>query len=139
MAQKTVRVEIPDGSPDKLFKLVGDIIEKDGELGAASLIKDLETLAQAQMDLPVAEKAQEDGDKAAKEAQKQHNIAASMLGIAPGQTRQMKGTLLYFVTDARDALLRKCRGNEETLSEWGFNVVLGEAHSPTKAQTPPAK
>ena len=54
------------------------------------------------------------------------------LGIAPGQTSQTKGTLLFEVMRIRDLLLSRYRGKENELESWGFSVAVGTAKSPTK-------
>jgi hypothetical protein len=53
-------------------------------------------------------------------------------GTAKGQTVQTKGTL-YFTADViKRRLLTTYKGNEESLSNFGFDVVVGQAKNPTK-------
>jgi hypothetical protein len=58
--------------------------------------------------------------------------------LAMGKTKKQwsitKGTLLYYITSARDILLGKFRGEEQMLGDWGFEV---NTSSPTPPPPPP--
>jgi hypothetical protein len=56
------------------------------------------------------------------------------LGIAKGQNASTPDTVLNLVTYVRDQLLLVNEGNEEVLGEYGFNIVIGTARSPMRAQ-----
>lgn len=45
-----------------------------------------------------------------------------LLGIAKGQGRRTKGTLLFYITAIRQVLTGIHRGSEQTLGNWGFEV-----------------
>ncbi|HLG33344.1 MAG TPA: hypothetical protein VI757_00565 [Bacteroidia bacterium] len=57
-------------------------------------------------------------------------------GYAEGQTSETVGTLYYSYTGIRDRLLNVNAGVEENLSEWGFDVVLDEAHGAAPGEEP---
>jgi hypothetical protein len=54
------------------------------------------------------------------------------LGIGEGQTATTPDTALNVITYARKQLLVAHEGNEEKLGEYGFEVVIGTAKSPTR-------
>lgn len=69
-------------------------------------------------------------------AQKARQTRDQSLGTADGQTAYTKDTVLNLVTYARDLLLVESEGEEESLSGYGFNVVVGSAKNPTPAAKP---
>ena len=60
----------------------------------------------------------------------------TQLGIATGQTATTPDTALNLIVYARDILLTNNVGNEEVLTQYGFNVVIGQAAMPTKPVKP---
>ncbi len=58
--------------------------------------------------------------------------ANKALGVGKGQNNTTEGTALFHVIGIRDGLLKTFRNNEEKLSEYGFDVVVSLAKSPTK-------
>jgi hypothetical protein len=60
------------------------------------------------------------------------NEAKTLYGTAEGQTINTLGTLYNMVGTIRDILLITYKDNEEELSKWGFNVVIGQAKSPKR-------
>lgn len=135
MARKTIRVDIPTGSPDKLIKLAKDINTRNNKVGTTPEL-DVDKATATNSTATTAEGKRALAASMAAEAQALNDEAATLLGIAAGQNAQTPNTLLFDVTGYRDELLMAFRGNEEKLSEYGFNVVVGEAKSPTKK--PPA-
>jgi hypothetical protein len=71
-------------------------------------------------------------------AQKARQVRDQALGVADGQTAYTKDTALNLVTYARDELLVENEGQEEALTAYGFNGVVGSAKNATPA-APKAK
>lgn len=131
MARKTVRVELPSNSPDDFIKLGRDILAKHVADGTSSPLDTAKMDAlKAQLDLAEPKNAQ--AKQLDAQAQTLRQSRDSALGMADGQNAQTPGTGLNLVTYARDQLLLNKAGNEEALSQWGFNVVVGSAKGPTK-------
>jgi hypothetical protein len=131
MSRKTVRVDIPTGSPDDMIVLGKKIKEKHDKDGAASQL-DTKKMTALGVALGLAEsknKDAKDADAAAQLARQARDLA---LGVANGQSAQTKDTALNLVTYARDQLLINNEGTEEALSGYGFNVVIGSAKSPVR-------
>lgn len=134
MARKTVRVDIPTSSPETLMALGQSILKKHTADGDASpLDNDKMTKLAAALAIAVPQnQAALDADGV---AQKARQVRDQALGVADGQTVYTKDTGLNLVTYARDELLVENEGQEEALTAYGFNVVVGSAKSPTP--TPP--
>jgi hypothetical protein len=117
------------------MKLGQAIVDKDKADGDASPL-DEKKIAALSAALAVAvpqDKAANDADAVAQKARQTRDQA---LGTADGQTAYTQGTALNVITYVRDQLLVTNEGQEEALSAYGFNVVIGSAKSPTPA---PAK
>lgn len=129
MARKTIRVEIPRTNPDTVLEMIAGILKKHKEMGnkspldkqVADALKHIYAKAE-----PIRKKAKEHEAK----AQSNNDEARGLLGVNATQGSNTPGTGLYYLTQARDILLPKYKGNEEKLSEWAFDVVLGQAKSP---------
>jgi hypothetical protein len=129
MARKTIRIEIPTGSPDDLIKLAEDIKEHHVSLGSGAELDN--SKANSPADRAVIAKAKrKKADELNSQAESLREEAATILGIAPGQTAETKDTVLYEITGLRDELLIKHRGNEQVLGEYGFNITIGTAKTP---------
>jgi hypothetical protein len=130
MARKTVRVDIPIGSPDDLIKLGQAIVVKHKKDGDSSpLDNDKMTKLDAALNVAAPQnQAAKDADVVAQSARQ---VRDGALGIADGQTAYTKDTAVNLITYARDELLLADEGQEEALSAYGFNVVVGSAKNPT--------
>ena len=133
MARKTVRVEVPNKRPDELLQLANDILAKHrGDAQASQLDSDAMTTFRNTVI------AATDNNTAAKQhdaqAQTLRQQRDTLLGMAAGQTAVTPGTVLYQITDVRDLLLAKNRGNEEALAAYGFHVVVGTAKTALRQQ-----
>lgn len=135
MSRKTVRVDIPRGSPDGFVKLAKAIILNHKKLGKNSPLDDAVV---KQLEAIIAEVGDKREEAAGMHAQgeKVNQQANTLLGIADGQTINSKDTAYHLIDDIRDVLLLAHKGNEEALEEYGFNVVVdhslpeGEADKP---------
>jgi len=129
MPKKTVKVEIPRVNPDPVLLLIAGILKKHKELGKDSPLDKEDTDALKSIFAkanPQREKAKDYESK----SQSHNETARGYLGLNKKQGTETPGTGLYHVTQVRDTLLKKHRGNEEKLSEYTFKVVVGQAKSP---------
>ena len=135
MARKTVRVDVPINSPDAMLKLAGDIEKQHGDPEASSPLKPAKVAEMAARAVEAAKKRAR-ADALDADAKTLRNAADVLIGTAPGQTAETPNTLYNDITGFRDALLVEHRGNEEALSGYGFDVVVGTAAGP-KRKNPP--
>jgi hypothetical protein len=131
MARKTVRINVPLGNPDDLVSLAETIHAKHAELKDKSPLK---ALTELDMDafgdnVTEAEEQRTNAKDFERKAQEANGRAAGLIGVGPGHNQNTKGTLLFGVTQIRDFLSAVNKGNEEALSGWGFDVVVGQAKS----------
>ena len=136
MARRTIRVEIPTGKPDDLIALAKNVRTKHVADGADSPL-DTDMLNTLNTKTTSAETKNASAKQHDEQAQALRQDRDTSLGLADGQTADSPDTVLNLLTYTRDALLLKFRGNEEKLSEYGFNVVVGSAKSPTKKPKTP--
>ncbi len=134
MARKTVRINVPLGNPDELVVLAESIQTKHTELKDKSPLKglpdfDLDAFAE---NVSEAEQQRSSAKEFERKAQEANGRASTLIGVAPGQTQNTNGTLLFGITQIRDFLAAINKGNEEALSGWGFDVVVGQAKSRTR-------
>ena len=123
MARRDVSVEIPINNPDKLIALCDNVVKKHTALAKESPLK--------QSDVDEFTTLASDGKSLHKEANDLHRQGENKmeqsrikLGIDKGQTSKTRGTAYFYITKFRDALLTEYKGEEEHLSEYGFNVVV---------------
>lgn len=123
MSKVVVRIKIPLGSPDKLLSL-GNSLENyhksladDSPLGAI----DMELFGEK---LKLAEEKRELAKKLMGQAEILMQEANLALGIEKGQNSRTQGTIINTIIRIRDFLKGLNRGQEETLSLWGFKVVV---------------
>lgn len=131
MARKTIKVDIPKGKPDAFVKLNKSVIEKHEADPAASKADPADVAALKILYLKGIE-LRDKSIAARKQSESLMEEANKALGIGKGQSNTTEGTALYYLVGIRDSLLKAHRNNEEKLSEYGFNVVVGQAKSPTK-------
>jgi hypothetical protein len=136
-ARRDVKVEIPRENPEELVTLATAIRAKHVLDGVGSPLN-------GQVDMvafagKLATAISELDSWNTKDASKQalHNDALVLLGYADGQTAQTEGTCYWFITGIRDVLLNKYEPNPEELSNWGYDVVIGETGAGKKQTAPP--
>jgi hypothetical protein len=137
MARKTVRVEIAAKKPDEFSKQLNEVKDYDDSLGANSVLQqdpdiDMGVFAKS---LAQADSLRKQSEAARKLSEDLMQQARTIYGTAVGQTIQSPGTLYSMLDTIKQSLLKKYKGNEETLSNYGFNVVIGQAKSPVKKTT----
>jgi len=137
MARKTIRIKLPRKSPSNLLLLLSDIKKKHDDLGANSPLDATDAAAIDALITSLQPKYTE-----AKELEAGAQILNEQvrvgLGMYIGQTAQTPGTGMYLTTKLRDLLLSLHKGNEESLSLYGFNVVVGQARIPRRRKEKPA-
>lgn len=130
MARKTIRIDIPSSQPDFLIDLADGFSEAGQKTGDP--LKTEVDWKNFDARRTKARALRADAAKLSAQAEAQRAEAAVLLGVAPGQSTETEGTILHDLTGGRDLLLVKNRGNEEALSAYGFNVVLGTASTGRK-------
>ncbi len=120
-----ISIEIPANRYNDFLDLCEAITEQHESLAAESPLHHL--------DMDGFKKKTIEGRATLKEARKHHKKAQgltlralSLIGIAKGQTSRTKSTLYYTIDIIRGILLKKFKGSEEDLEEWGFTVVITE-------------
>jgi len=136
MSRKTVRVDIPTGSPEVLLKLGLAIKAKHDKDGATSPL-DTKKMTALGAALAIAGPKNQEAKDADGLAQTARQARDTSLGVADGQSVNTKDTALNLITYARDQLLLTYDGSEEALTGYGFNVVVGAAK--TRTAKPAAK
>ena len=144
MPRKNVRVTIPKNSPDKLIEMNKCIIARHEELGEDSPLKEIDM----EMLKDKTTRAEEIRDEAAQlhaRAEALNEEARQLLGVDLGQSSYTEGTVYNLDILIRNRLLLVYLNREETMSTFGFNVVIRLSKMPKKrkkqeddkAQTPP--
>ena len=129
MPKVNIRVTLPRKSPIKLIHLNKRIIKRHEDLGAASPLNefdmdDFKTKTQQAQDI------REQAAKHAAQAQALNEQARILLGINIGQNSFTEGTLYNMLVIMRNRLLLVYRRVEESLSPFGFNVVIRKSKMP---------
>ena len=141
MARRTVRVTTPISKPDEFMKLVKDIIDR--HLGLINSGNPSPLDPSSRIDMVAFQALFTDaGGKLSQSRglkEKSENVmeqAQAVIGTGKGQNVNTPGTL-YHVSDAiKSFFLNYYKGNEEAISEWGWNVVVGKAKSPKRKPKP---
>jgi cell division protein ZapA (FtsZ GTPase activity inhibitor) len=127
MARKTVRVKIPYSKPDDLITLAKQINNKHESLGETSPLLALNKMDAFAGKLSSANQLRDESKTLRAESESKMEEAKLNLGTAAGQSKETPDTVYNLLLQIRDQLLVTYRGNEEKLSEWGFDVVVGQA------------
>jgi hypothetical protein len=134
MARKTVKVTVPIKQPDKFSKLLEKIQERHVALGANSPLDGNPKIDMLDFDTKrlAGDKKRSDSEEFRGKAEDAMQEAKVIYGSAEGQSIETPGTLYKMVDTIKDILLLEHNGNEEELSTYGFDVVVGTAKSPQK-------
>ena len=128
-----ISTEIPVKRPIEFLDLCESIVEQHELLGAESPLRELDMAGFKEKTIQ-ARSSLKNARKHHKKAQKLTLRALSLIGIAKGQTSRTKGTLYYTIDIIRGILLKKFKGSEEDLEEWGFTVVITESQPGKKTK-----
>jgi hypothetical protein len=122
MSKIAVKVEIPINSPDDLIKLAADVVDHNTVLGEKSPLSGI--------DMTTFSTKLQSGKEKRAQAKKLHEQAEALnqeailnLGISKTQNSKTPDTVYSTLTSVRDILLALNKGQEEKLSEWGFNIT----------------
>jgi hypothetical protein len=134
MARRTVRVTIPKNSPEELSNLMNEVVKYDNSLGANSVLQqdpsiDMKSFA---ADLATADSNRDASIAMKAQSEDLMQQANNLYGISKTQTIDTPGTLYNRLDVIRRSLLKTNKGSEEVLSNYGFNVVIGQAKSPVR-------
>jgi hypothetical protein len=133
MARKTIRVDVPRNEPTDLIRLATGIGKQHTKLATASPITDaVVKMSDYITRTNNAAALQQTIEELQAQLQNKVGERDQLLGISEGQNAQSGGTLLFDTLKIRDLLLALNRGNEEALSPWSFNVVVGTAAAPKR-------
>src|SRR3990172_12923401 len=125
MTRVNVKIGIPVHSPDKFLKLCDRTVGRNTELGVDTPIHDVNMVVFAGK-VEDAKTLKSDARKLHEKRQAKNGEGSKKLGIGKGDSSRTEGTVLYFITDIRDVLLRKNRQNPQNLELWGYEVVVSE-------------
>jgi hypothetical protein len=134
MARKTVTVKMHRRKPRKFLKLLTNITEHHTELGAASPLQNAGFIDMTDFETK-RQQAQQLYDEAVHHnimAQSKMNEAYVMMGFAAGQTTYTEGTLYYDTVRIASFLKNHYKMREETLSQFGYDVIVGRSRSAKK-------
>ena len=131
MARRTVRVELPTSKPDQLIDLGERIVTRSAAPGASGTL-DPDRVARLATVTGTAKTNHINAEAKAAESQVARQSRDTTLGIAKGQSANTPDTVLKHILSVRDQLLIEYEGNEEKLSEFGFDVAIGTAKSPAR-------
>lgn len=136
MARRTTRVEIPLNKPEEFSKLLNNIQKKHEDMDTDSPFANDPDLNMTEFvdKLSTADALRKKSELLKQQSENAMEQARIIYGTDKGQTVNTKGTLYYMLDLAKKALLRKHKGNEEALGEYGFKVVTGTAKSPAKKE-----
>ena len=124
MTKRTVRVEIPYRKPDKMMLLGETIKNKHEELAELSPLLPVNKMDVFTTKLGQAGSLRNESIALRAQSESKMEEAKVNMGIAPGQSKDTPDTMYNLMLKVRDVLLLTYQGNEEKLSEWGFDVIV---------------
>jgi len=125
--RKTVKVTIPISSPDALIRLSKDVNKKHKALGDESPLTSLLDMEGYDQKLQDAVQLREEAKALKGQSESKLEESKLILGLGKDQNVNTTGTVYNKLWKIKNHLLAIHKGNEEKLSEWGFNVVIGTA------------
>jgi hypothetical protein len=123
---RIIKVVLPIDKPDFTLKLCKKISLKHTALDTDSPLIGFLDMAEFESKRLDALQKQTDGDTRRGDSQALHGQAKRLCGISQGQKKQSEKTLYWHVLQIRDVLKNKNRGQEENLTQWGFDVVVSQ-------------
>lgn len=132
MARKTIKVSIEIKKPQDFSKLVHRILEKHKEMGKSSPLKSFINFNEKDLSVKLSkgDAARHESETLKKKSESKMEDARKLYGTAAGQNITTPGTVYHDAAGIRKFLLSYYEGQEEKLSEFGFDVVIGSAKSP---------
>lgn len=131
MGRVTIRIPLYKAYPEKFITLMKHVVRKHEEMGASSPLNDASVIDMADFKakLEAADALRTESEALRGEAEAKMDQARKILGTSVGQTINTEGTLFYLIDIIKRVLLTKYRGEEESMSPFGFDVVKGKAKS----------
>ncbi|HEY4787357.1 MAG TPA: hypothetical protein VIH57_14960 [Bacteroidales bacterium] len=126
----SVRVDIPESSPDDMITLAKKALAKHKDLGTASPLNGLD-MTTFTSNLTAGEDKRAQAKSLHNQAETLNQQAALNLGIDKSQNAKTPGTVYSTLTSVRDILLGIYKGQEKKLTEWGFDVVISDVNKIT--------
>lgn len=140
MSRKNVRVIIPR-NPDEFIELAERIVTKHNEDPVNSLLSGLD-MADFEAKVLAAKASNASAKQLRKDAETATEDRDHILGRKKDQSSSTEGTVLNFVTRARDILLGYHKGKEQHLGDFGFDVnqsvASAKGDEPTTPTSPTA-
>jgi hypothetical protein len=126
MARKAVRIDIPIRVVDRYIKLIDRVCQKHTQLGPASPLLNHPRIDMADFELKKSQALafRNEARELDQRAQVLMEKSRVLLGMNAGQNINTEGTLYFTLDLIRGVLKGVHMGQEEALSEWGFNVVV---------------
>jgi hypothetical protein len=125
MPKKTVKMDIPTRETDKLIELAKRVLERNKKLGDKSLLKEL-NMADFEAKLQQVISKRNEAKELRQKSEALMEESQKLLGTAKGQTKDDKGTVLYYLTKGRDLLKAKL-DDMENASTYGYETVVKTA------------
>lgn len=122
-----MRAPLPYRKQDKMIELAERSLKKHESLGAESPLAHLEGTDKVRELVERAKSLRKQALEARQLSESLNEEARIAIGIDPSQTASTPDTLYNWLHRLRGFLLSTYKGNEEKLSEWGFDVTVGTA------------
>lgn len=129
MARRTVRISLYKDKPEKFVDLLKSVLKQHENMGAASPLNDPSIIDMVlyKQRLEQAVLLREESEELRALAEAKMNEANVLFGRAPGQNINTPNTLYNLLETIKMFLKTRHMGEEESLSPFGFNVVVGTA------------
>ena len=131
MGRKTIKVPISTNKPEDLVKMLKRIANKNEELADKSPLHagDIVNMTDFNEKLTQVIQLRNEAEMLRAQSENKMQQARQLLGTDIGQNSNTDGTLYNMLLKIKQLLLLYHKSNEESLSTWGFNVVVGKAKS----------
>ncbi len=123
---KYVRITLPIDQPKESLELADAIIKKNTAEGAGSSLADVIDIADFTAKAASAKAKRASAAEKDQAALSKYGWVSTKTGFAPGQTRDTKETIQWYVRQAKDLLLVIHSGTEEDLNPYGFEVIISQ-------------
>ena len=136
MGRTTVKINLNTSKPESFLKILKSVARKNEELGDESPLKGNSVVNMTEFNEKLAEVIQLRADAEMLRAQSESKMqrARQLMGTDIGQNSYTQGTLYNMIISIKQILLLNHKTNEESLSPWGFNVVVDKAKTYKKRE-----
>jgi hypothetical protein len=119
-----VRVEMHVGSPEDTLELCDKIIEKDTADGVNSSLTGVIDMTTYGSQVTLAKTKRHEALNKERDSLKSYELAANKSGFGKGGIKAADKTVKWYVKQIKKLLLVIHDGEEETLNEYGFTVII---------------